>query len=126
MTAKTAATPATDLRAEALALAEKQLDGDRDAVLSLLPELAQAITEKRISATSAALARLAYLEHRITQAEMMATALWCRECAATGASGMPAEMPPPPAPWMVFECVDHFDISRSARSWQRSLFGGLV
>lgn len=109
-----------DVRAEAMVAAEHQLVVDRGLALETLALLGENIAQRRIGAVSQNLARLSWLEHRITQTEMMASPLWCFHCAASGT--LPAEYPG--NPWMVFECVDHAEdqIARSAKSWQRSLF----
>lgn len=116
-----------DYTAEAHAVAEKQLAEDRAMAMATLTRLGDAITGRRKVETARALVELLWLEHRITQQTTMHTALWCRECAATGRPGVPGEMPPAPAPWMVFECLEHADtmIERSTKSWIWELFGGL-
>lgn len=121
MTTKTRTqTVGPDVRAEAMAAAEQQLADDRALALNTLALLGENIAQRRIGAVSQNLARLCWLEHRITQTEMMASPLWCFQCAQAGM--LPAEYPG--NPWMVFECVNHAEdqIARSAKSWQRSLF----
>jgi len=115
--------PLPDLMGEALKVAEEQLADDREVALQVLRELGENITEKKMSATSECIAKLLWLEHRITQAETMATPLWCQPCSLEG--NAPAGFPG--ARWMVFECLRHAaDMNaRTARSWERSLFGGL-
>jgi hypothetical protein len=109
-----------DLRAEATAAAEAQLAFDRVAVKRDLALLGEAITDRNKKWVCRFLAEITWLEHRITQTELMNTALWCRECAKEGNG--PAELPG--MYWMCFECLGHAEeqLQRSAKSWERSLF----
>lgn len=62
------------------------------------------------------LAQLFWLEHRITQTDMMATLLWCPGCEGDGR----------PEDAMQFECLAHAEVQnmRSAMALGMSLFGG--
>lgn len=111
--------------------AEQQLATDRQLASKTLRRIARGITLLDNNPTyetcqrlGLRLAQLQYLEHRITQTELMHTALWCQGCAAEGIE--PVEFPG--NPWMVFHCLDHAtdQLERSGRSWARSLFGEVM
>ena len=105
-----------DFRRRAKEEAVRQVLADREIARGVLRELAANITEKKKMPTCEAVAKLVWLEHRLTQTETMNTPLWCKGCSPEF----------PGDPWMVFECADHAveQLERSARSWCASLFGG--